>query len=49
MPEDIEECKHKETRFLYSDYTESNKAVAHDCDMVICCDCGETVMECGKL
>ncbi len=40
------ECKHEETRYLYGDHIESNKTVGHDCDMIICCDCGETIEEC---
>ena len=40
---DQQECEHQHIRFLYLDHAESNKAVGHDCDMVICCDCGATV------
>ena len=40
------ECKHKETRYLYSDHAESRKSVAHDCDMMVCVECGVTTADC---
>jgi len=48
MNEDIQECKHKETRYLYENHGESNKAVGHDCGMIICCDCGEATVNCRE-
>ena len=46
---DEQECKHYKPRYLYSDYAESNNAVDHDCDMVICCDCGATIEKCKEV
>jgi len=42
----MKECKHKETRYLYLDHQDSNAEVGHDCDMIVCSDCGLTIKEC---
>ena len=43
---DVEECKHKETRYLYLDHQDSNAEVGHNCDMMVCVECGSTKEEC---